>query len=227
MTDERRTAAAVGVLFIIATGAFMTGQTMHGPFLASADVLELAYPNRMRVVVGIVTELVGVLAIPLIALVFYPILRRVAETAALAYVGLRIMEAAALVVVDANLLAMTSLSEAFHEGTVPAGTLATQLGALQATNEAAFLISVVIAFPLGSFLVNSVLWRSRLVPRVISGWGMAGAALLFVGALLDMLRLLPEVSPVLLEAGLTVPIAVQEMVLAVWLIARGVARSVP
>ena len=227
MTSENRSAVLVGVLFIVATGCFMIGQTLHGPFLQSTDVLEVAFPNRIRVVGGILLELVGVLAIPLIALVFYPILRRFAEAAALSYVGLRLLEAAALVAVDANLWAMVSLSEAFHEGTVAAGDLTTQLGTLQVMNETAFLISVGVAFPLGSCLVNSILWRTRLVPRLISGWGVLGATLLLVGSLLSSLSLLPETSPVLLEALLSGPIAVQEMVLAVWLVVRGVAVSPP
>jgi hypothetical protein len=126
-------------------------------------------------------------------------------------------------VVDANLWAMVSLSEAFHEGTVLADTLATQLGTLQAMNDSTFLISVSVAFPLGSFLLNSVLWRTRFVPRLISGWGVLGATLLLTGSLLNSLALLADLSPVLLEALLTAPIAVQEMVLAVWLIAKGVA----
>jgi len=169
MTNERRTAAVVGALFIAATSFFVVGQTLHGPFLNSEDVLQLAFPNRTRVVAGILIELVGVLAIPLIALAFYPLLRRASETAALSYVGLRVIEAAALVVVEGNLWAMVSLSEAFHAGTASASTLATQLGTLQAMNESTFLISVAIAFPLGSILLNSLLWRSRLVPRVRSG----------------------------------------------------------
>ncbi|MGD2046387.1 MAG: DUF4386 domain-containing protein [Gemmatimonadota bacterium] len=225
MTSERRTAVVVGGLFIAATGFFMAGQTLHGPFLDSAEALELAQPNRTRVVVGILIELLGVLAIPLIALVFYPILRRVSEIVALSYVGLRFIEAVALVMVDANLWAMVSLSEAYHAVTASADVLATQLGTLQVVNESAFLISVAIAFPLGSCLLNGVLWRTRLVPRVISGWGVLGATLLLLGSLLDSLALLPGLSPVLLEVLLTVPIAIQEMVLAVWLIANGVAGS--
>jgi hypothetical protein len=223
MTNERRAAAIAGALFIAATGFFMAGQMLHGPFLGSADALELAQPNRTRVVAGILLELLGVLAIPLVALVFYPILRRVSEVAALSYVGLRTMEAAALVVADANLWAMVSLSEAYHAGTASAATLATQLGTLHVVNESAFLISVTIAFPLGSCLLNAILWRTRLVPRVISGWGILGAALLLLGSLLNSLALLPALSPVLFELLLTMPIAVQEMVLAVWLIAKGVA----
>lgn len=223
MTSERRTAAVVGALFIAATGFFMAGQTLHGPFLTPAEALELAGPNRTRVVSGILLELLGVLAIPLIALVFYPILRRVSELAALSYVGLRIIEASALVVVDANLWAMVSLSESYHAGAASAGALATQLGTLHVMNESTFLISVAVAFPLGSGLLNGILWKTRLVPRAISAWGIFGATLLLLGSLLDSLALLPDLSPLLLELLLTVPIAVQEMVLAVWLIAKGVA----
>ena len=225
MRSERGAPALVGALFIAATGFFMIGQLLHGPFLNSADVLDVAFPNRTRVVAGVLVELVGVLAIPLIALVFYPTLRRASEAAALSYVGLRIIEAAALVVVDGNLWAMVSLSEAYHSGTQSASVLMSQLGTLQAANESTFLISVAIAFPIGSALLNSVLWRSELVPRLISGWGLFGATLLLIGSVFNSLALLPDLPPVLLEVILTVPIAVQEMVLAVWLIWKGVAEE--
>lgn len=225
MSSERRTAAIVGVLFVTATGFFVAGQTLHGPFLSGPDALELAAPNGRRVLAGILVELIGVLAIPLIALCFYPILERVERTVALAYIGLRILEAAALVVVDANLWTMVSLSEAFHDGTRSVSVLETQLGMLQGMNESAFLISVAIIFPLGSCLLNAVLWRTRLLPRFISGWGVVGAALLLAGSILDFFSFPPRISPTLLGVVLPAPIALQEMVLATWLIAKGVTES--
>lgn len=116
MTTMRQTAAAVGVLFIVATGFVITGQLLHAPLLGEADALELAFPHRARVVAGVLTEFVGVMAIPLIALVFYPILRRHAEASALSYIGLRLLEAVALLIVDANLWSIVTLSEAYHSG---------------------------------------------------------------------------------------------------------------
>jgi hypothetical protein len=225
VTDVRRAASAVGALFVVATGCYVVGQTLHGPFLGSVEALELAFPNRPRVVAGLLLELVGVLAIPLIALVFYPILRLHAEALALCYVGLRLLEAAALLTVDANLWSMVSLSEAYHTGGGPAADLATQLGSLQAVSESAFLISVAIVFPIGSCLLNYVLWSAQLVPRLIAGWGMFGAALLFMGSLLNFFGLLAGVPAGVLEAVLSGPIALQEMVLAVWLIAKGVTET--
>lgn len=53
----------------------MIGQSIHGPITGSPDYLEKAHPNRLTVIYGVLVELVGVLAIPLIAVYVLPILR--------------------------------------------------------------------------------------------------------------------------------------------------------
>jgi hypothetical protein len=64
-----------------------------------------------------------------------------------------------------------------------------------------------------------VFYRSRLVPRWLSAWGLVAVTTVMVSGLLVMLGLVEPMSPPQLVMAL--PIAVQEMVLAVWLIARG------
>ncbi|HZX99550.1 MAG TPA: DUF4386 domain-containing protein, partial [Dermatophilaceae bacterium] len=59
-----------------------------------------------------------------------------------------------------------------------------------------------------------LLYQSRLVPRWLSTWGLVGAALYIVPPLGSMFGLSLGV--------LMAPLAVQEMVLAVWLIAKGI-----
>lgn len=226
MTAVRSTAVIVGILFVIATGFYMIGQAVYVPILDSPDYLDLAYPQRSRVIAGILIEVVGVLAIPSIALLLYPVLRLHDEASALGYVGVRFLESVALLVVDVNMWGMVSLSRSYLEGGA-ASTADWQLvgSALQAASESAFLISVAIIFPIGVLLLNSVLWRARLVPRFISGWGLAAGALLLVGSVLSFFEALPAVPPIALEAVLSGPIAIQEMVLAVWLISKGLNES--
>ena len=74
-------------------------------------------------------------------------------------------------------------------------------------------------FCLSALLLNVVLFRSRLVPRWIPGWALAGVALYVTDAGLVMFGALTTGSPV--HAALVVPLAVNEMVLAVWLLAKG------
>jgi hypothetical protein len=70
-----------------------------------------------------------------------------------------------------------------------------------------------ITFVLGALMFYFVLYQSRLVPRWLSTWGLVGAALGIVPPLGGMFGL---------SLGILVaPLALQEMVMAVWLIAKG------
>ena len=67
----------------------------------------------------------------------------------------------------------------------------------------------------------SLFWRSRLVPRWLSGWGIAATCLIMTACLLA----LTSNSPVTGYTLLILPIAVQELVLAVWLLIKGFRPS--
>jgi hypothetical protein len=70
-----------------------------------------------------------------------------------------------------------------------------------------------IPFALGALMFYVLLYRSRLVPRWLSTWGLVGATLYLAPPLGSMFGLSVTV--------LMAPLAVQEMVLAVWLITKG------
>ena len=72
---------------------------------------------------------------------------------------------------------------------------------------------VAIPFVLGGLMFYVLLYQSRLVPRWLSTWGLAGAALYIVAPVGSMFGL---------SLGFFMaPLALQEMVMAVWLIAKG------
>jgi hypothetical protein len=71
---------------------------------------------------------------------------------------------------------------------------------------------------LGGLPLYYVLYRSGLVPRWLSGWGLIGATLILFTGILGLFGLSPESSTTTLLAA---PIALQEMVFAVWLIIKG------
>jgi len=77
--------------------------------------------------------------------------------------------------------------------------------------------SVVENFPygLGALIFNYVLYQSELIPRWISVWGLIGAILLLAMGLLRMF------SDSVTVVFLAIPIILNELVLAVWLIVNG------
>ena len=77
----------------------------------------------------------------------------------------------------------------------------------------------VIAFTVGALMYYSVFYQSKLVPRWLSGWGFLAAASSLAAALLTISGLLVPFSTVFVL--LQLPIGLQEMVLAVWLIVKG------
>ena len=85
-------------------------------------------------------------------------------------------------------------------------------------------VGLLLAFSLGGLLYYVVFYRSRLIPRWLSVWGIGGVVLLMVAAVLLIFGVISPLSPG--QIALAVPIGVQEMVLAVWLIVKGFDRSV-
>ena len=77
----------------------------------------------------------------------------------------------------------------------------------------------VIAFTLGGLMYYAVFFQSRLIPRWLSGWGILGVALSLAAAVLTIFGQIIPFSTVFILMQL--PIGLQEMVLAVWLIAKG------
>ena len=78
---------------------------------------------------------------------------------------------------------------------------------------------IAIPFVLGALMFYVLLYQSRLVPRWLSIWGLVGAALSIVAALGSMFGLSSL-------GVLSLPLFLQEMVMAVWLIAKGFNPSV-
>jgi hypothetical protein len=220
-TNYRRTAIIVGVLFVIATVFLFIGQAVYGPYLETPDYLDMAYPNRVIAAAGILLEFACILAIPLIAVFAFPVLRKFNEPFALAYVGFRLFEAVLYVAVLIISLSLISVSQHYLTGSGLEIAYFQELGAvLQSVSGWTFSIYLLI-FGFGALFFYSVLYQSRLVPRWISAWGFLGAAFILVGGVLDLTGIAGQGSGPAFELIFAPPIAINEMVLAAWLILKG------
>ncbi len=223
MDSNRKAAIIVGVLFIIATVAPIVSvvplSVVPLGFLGSEgdpDYLTAISENENQVIVGALLWLAMTASVVAIPIVMFPILRKHSEGLALGYVGARIFEGFFDAANVMSLLLLLSLSREFVTAGAPVASHFQTSGALllAAIDWGSLLLD--LAWLLSVPVFNYVLYQSKLIPRWLSVWGLAGGALWLATWPVRMFGL----SPPILEI-FALPIAAQEMILAVWLIVKG------
>ena len=207
--NHRNCARIAGLLFITATAATMLSQILLEPFLQAPDVIVSVAENRDLFVFSALLEVVNALASAGISFAFFPILRRCVEGLAVAYVGLRSIEAGLGIVATIGILMLGAPGITQHALTI-------------AGHDLAFLM-LLLVFTVGTMVLYPLLFIYNLVPRWLSIWGFVGGVIFFSSVLMIIFGRIEMGST--LDTILSLPIWINEMVLALWLIVRGVDFS--
>ena len=221
MNTDRRTAIVAGILFIVATAASLWGSSFIAPVLSAPDYLAAMAENGTAIMVGALLSFVAAATSAGIAISLYPVLRRYNEGLALGSVGYRLIEGVFYTVGIICLLSLYALSRELANVVGQDPSYFKTLGhVLLTTRDLANFVFGVMAFCIGACLYYCVFYRSKLIPRWLSVWGLVAILLLLAAVLITLLDGEPySISGTLVFLAL--PIALQEMVLAVWLIAKG------
>jgi len=220
MTSTRKTAIIVGALFITATVVSMLEYiVIFPPILNAPDYLVNVSENENQAIIGVLFYLTNCAAVVVIPIMLFPIFKKYNEALALGYIGSRIIESVTLIVGSISLLSLLTLSQEYTQAAAPDDTYFQTLGTLLlAVTDWTHLLGAMIVFSLSAVILNYLLYQSKLIPRFISVWGLIGAISLLAAGLLGMFGLSPSST---ISIFLTIPIGLNEMVLAVWLIGKG------
>ncbi|MEV2269921.1 DUF4386 domain-containing protein [Nonomuraea africana] len=208
---RQTTARVAGSLFLTATAAGVLSAVLLGPLDTLHSPQSIA-DRAHRISAGALMVLVMTVAIAMIPPTLFPVLKKHGEAPALSYVAARIIEVVLLLpaAIGPLMMVATSTTQAAHLDTVRTLTQTYDLWGHP---------SSLVFFCLSALLLNYLLYRSRLVPRWISGWALVAVMPYLADAFLVMFGLLAPSSA--LHAVLVLPLALNEMVLAVWLLVRG------
>ena len=224
MDKNRKTATLVGIFFIIGTVSGIASGIVTLPFLEAPDYLNQIADNANQMVMGSLLVLLMGFPLAMIPVLMYPIFKHINEVLALGAVIFRgVLEAFCYIVLVISMLLLLTLSQGYASAGAPDVPYFQTLGAL--LQEAGMWINLVLAivFALGALMLYYLFYRSRLVPRWLSGWGLIGGLLYLAAPVVVMFDAqnltLSVTSPV--TGFLLVPLAIQEMVFAVWLIVKG------
>jgi hypothetical protein len=209
--SPKQSARIAGACFLIAMVTSIAGGLWITSVLDTpADLARLA-AQKLPVSLGVLLELVNGIAVVGIAAAMFPFLRVQNPALATGYLGVRIVEAAMQAVASIVPLALLSLSQGYLD-VVPAGL--EPLGAAMLAFRAQALTMLGIFFCVGALLFYALLYRSRLIPRWLSIWGL-------VAALSITVQILGDFFGVDLGFLLPLPIITNEVFLGVWLIVKG------
>ena len=218
MNTNNKTVRIVGALFLTSNVVFILGAFVFvEPLLSAPDYLTLVSANRTQVVLGALLELINGVAYVGIAVLMFPILKQRFESMALGYVGFRVIEFVMQTLSDLSPLSLLALSGEFVRAGAPEASSFLTLGSLLLAERYWAFQMVSITLVLGALLFYTMLYRSKLIPRFISIWGLVGAAVVLVNALLDMFGI-PS-------GNLGVVMLLNELFLGVWLIVKGFNSS--
>lgn len=209
MTASRKTSLTAGILYLLTFISIPTLSLYH----------EIHQPNFILssapasdVVLGGILELVMALACIGTALVFYPVLKKQNETLALGFVAARILETTLIFAGVASLLTVLNLRSIGPEAKVLSRGLVMLYDRL-------FLISQSFIPAVNGLLLGTLLYQTRLVPRILPTIGIIGAFTLVAGDVAVLYGIFDQRAPL---AGLSaVPIALWEFSLGIYLVVKG------
>ena len=211
---------ATGALLIVATIAELAAAALE-PALTGPGYLTGVASQHNRLAAVALLYLIAAGTSVGIAMALYPLLKRDGAALALGSVVFRTIEAVFYTAAVVSLLSILPLGQQLAktpaDNRAPIQHIVDSLLSLRDHST----LTAVFAFTLGALMYYILFYRSRLVPRWLSGWGMAAALLMMTACLLALF----SNSPVTGYTLLILPIAVQELVLAVWLLVKGFSPS--
>jgi hypothetical protein len=215
-TPGRTNVRVSGIFYLITFAASIPALLLLSPVLNDAGFI-LGVGSETAVRWGALLDFVNALAGVGTAVAVFPVIKRHNESLALGFVTTRLIEAAVIMTGVVSLLAVVTLRNDAAAG-VETGQ------ALVAVRDWTFLFGPGFMACLNAALFGTLLLRARLVPRIIPAIGLIGAPLLLAANIATVFGHNAQVSGLSMLA--TVPIALWELSIGIWMIAKGFSNNI-
>ena len=223
MTSLRKTALVAGIFYLITFISIPT-LALYGPIKNHHDWI-LSSGGHTAVLVGGFLEVIVALAGIGTAVTLYPVVKRQNEGVALGFVAARVLEAGMIFTGVISLLSLVTLRQDLGGAAgADAAALVTTGASHVAVYNGTMLLGQTLMPCINALLLGSLMYRSRLVPRIIPVLGLIGAPLLITAVIATLFG--GGIGHVSAFAAIaTFPVAAWELSLGVWLVVKGFRPS--
>lgn len=203
---------------LVAVASAVSGSALLGARIWSGSIAEnlASVPDNLTVIrINILGEQVTSMAILLLGVVFYFVFYGRYKIIALVALGLCWAEAITLAVSRVPAFSLLNLSQESVKAGAPDSSYFQTLGSVLYSSARFGYTFHMVFFCVGALLWYYLFYRSRVIPRALSVWGLAAIGLLSINILLLLHD--PAIGNVWLLLAPYVPF---ELVLGVWLIVK-------
>jgi hypothetical protein len=219
MNTFRKNAIIAGILFLITDVTSIVALLLYQPLLTDPKFITSIRVNDAQILIGALLEIFLAVCNAGTALALYPILKKQNQGLALGYVIFRAMEATIILMGVMSILTVLSLRLDFLTIGGNATTYQVIGKAFVAFQKWTFLFGPNIILPINATMLGYILFKSKLVPRVISSLYLFDGPILFVSSICILFGLYSQTNP--FTVLIAIPLLAFEVSFAIWLIIKG------
>lgn len=218
MNPVHKTFRVLGVAFLLQfVTSFFSGVFLHGALIVPGNIGESMIKianNPLLMRTFILVDMLTALGIIFLGAVLFLTLRKQNETMALVALGFYILEAALLAVSRLEAISLLSMSQTYLAAGQPASMQTMAVGTLESMDFVGLTLHM-LAFCPGGIIFYYLLYKSGLVPRALSLWGLTAVLPCLIGTLL---KVFGYEAPALLYVCY-MPF---ELVISLWILVKGI-----
>ena len=214
----RPIATVVGIVYLAGFLVGIGGNILIQSILGAPNHLSTVFAKSIIVGIGAILWLMTVAGDTAHGVLMFPILKQHNERMALGYLAARIVDAVFIAIMVLFLLIQIPLSSEYLKATASNSVFLQSLSTVSVqASQYAYQIGM-STLGVAGLLLNIMFYKTKLIPRWIAVWGLAGYAIIFGGMLSSILGSgLGDLS--------SIPGGLWEVFIGVWLIVKGFSPS--
>lgn len=215
MNKNKKISILIGILFFIATFSYAIGSSLIETNLNAEDVLSVFYPNKGKIILGVILELINAISVVVIAILIFKLLKEKNKKIVKIYLITRLLESLFLVFSIFSVLFLINLSKHYNNFATSFNLDTMQnLTNLSINLYSSFFEIAMIVLGIGSIIFCYYLFKEKLIPQSISIIGILGYIGLILWGILSFTNLSSSLY-------FFIPGAIFEIIFPLWLIFKG------
>ncbi|MFT4536925.1 MAG: hypothetical protein ACI9P5_004302 [Saprospiraceae bacterium] len=217
MNSNRKIARIFGLIFISTFLSYGIGKGLIDSIITVPDFLSNIYANQVQIIAGVVLmALVHTFTNIALPMLMLPILKPKNQYLAYGYLSAAIAATLILVVGTLFLLLLLPLSEAYAKaGFTMTSNFETMGDLLKKAGFYSYHMGMAL-WSIGGLMFISALYKSKLIPQVMSAWGIIGYIVLATGSVLEIYE-----HREIVDVVSVIPGGIFENTLSIWFIVQG------